>query len=110
MDLKGLIENQKISKEKDIDSSDLGVQIKRKDLENNRFASDTNDRKWLAKWTAIVVTFWLFLVLAIVCLSSVLKLSDTVLVALLGTTTLNVLGLSFIVLRGHFNTAEANSE
>ncbi|WP_320019798.1 hypothetical protein [Labilibaculum manganireducens] len=110
MDLKGLIENQKISKEKDIDSSDLEVQIKRKKLENNRFDSDTYDRKWLAKWTAIVVTFWLFLVLAIVCLSSVLKLSDTVLVTLLGTTTLNVLGLSFIVLRGHFNTAEVNSE
>jgi hypothetical protein len=35
--------------------------------------------------------------------TSYIFLSDSVLIALLGTTTLNVLGLSFIVLRGHFS-------
>lgn len=95
-------------KDKDIDSAEWEDQlkIKEKNLEHDRFSSDTNDRKWLAKWTAIVVSAWLFLVLGILCFSSLLKLSDTVLVALLGTTTLNVLGLSFIVLRGHFNSTE----
>ena len=90
----------------DIDSDDLKEQIKLKKLESERYSSDTKDRKWLAIWTATIVTLWLFAVLCILILNEqkLFCLSETVLVALLGTTTLNVLGLSFIVLRGHFNS------
>lgn len=70
--------------------------------QNERYRSDTQDRKWLAEWTATVVSFWLLLVLAILMSNNSFGLSDSVLITLLGTTTLNVLGLSFIVLRGHF--------
>jgi hypothetical protein len=38
--------------------------------------------------------------------NKLLELSDTVMSVLLGTTTLNVLGLSFIVLRGYFHSDE----
>ncbi len=92
----------------DIDSDDLKEQIKLKQLESERYSSDTKDRKWLAIWTAIVVSFWLFAVLLLLSFNEKLQicLSDSVLIALLGTTTLNVLGLSFIVLRGHFMSSK----
>jgi hypothetical protein len=79
-------------------------------LEAKRYSSDTYDRKWLAKWTAYTVTIWLIMVLATLILNNILKLglSDSVIITLLGTTTLNVLGLSFIVLRGHFGDHDPN--
>jgi hypothetical protein len=90
----------------DIDSDDLKAQVKMKDLENKRYASDTLDRKWLAIWTAIIVSVWLYFVLIILTFNRIICLSDSVLITLLGTTTLNVLGLSFIVLKGHFNSSK----
>jgi hypothetical protein len=95
----------------DIDSDDLREQIKLKKLESDRYSSDTKDRKWLAIWTAVIVTLWLSTVLGILIFNEqkLICLSDTVLVALLGTTTLNVLGLSFIVLKGHFNSTQKGS-
>jgi hypothetical protein len=75
-------------------------------LLNERFKSDTDHRSWLAKWTASVVTCWLAVVVVILVFNKLLELSDTVMSVLLGTTTLNVLGLSFIVLRGYFHSDE----
>ncbi len=89
----------------DIDSDDLTAQ--RRLFENQRYREDTSHRKWLAVWTVVVVTIWLMAVLYILLMNKKnIGLGDTVLVALLGTTTLNVLGLSYIVLRGHFNVVE----
>jgi ABC-type transport system involved in cytochrome c biogenesis permease component len=89
----------------DIDSDDLTAQ--RRLFENQRYREDTSHRKWLAVWSAVVVTIWLVAVLYILLMNKRnIGLGDTVLVALLGTTTLNVLGLSYIVLRGHFTVAE----
>lgn len=74
------------------------------ELQAKRYASDTKDRKWLAFWAAFVVTGWLtFVTYLLLKNDKHYFLSDTVLVALLGTTTLNILGLTFIVLRGHFD-------
>jgi len=89
----------------DIDLNDLSGQIRLNELKNERFRSNTQDRKNLATWTSIVVSVWLLLVMVILFQNKCcLFLSDTVLVALLGTTTLNVLGLSFIVLKGYFQS------
>jgi type IV secretory pathway TrbL component len=92
----------------DIDSDNLKVQIKLKKLESDRYDSDTKDRKWLAIWTAALVSVWLILVILVLVFNEkwLICLSENVLITLLGTTTLNVLGLSFIVLRGHFNTSK----
>lgn len=68
-------------------------------LRNKRYASDTTARNLLTIWASIIVTIWLTLALYIVCR---IKLSDTVKCMLLGTTTLNVLGLMYIVLKGYF--------
>ncbi|MGV3602424.1 MAG: hypothetical protein ACO1N1_14525 [Dyadobacter fermentans] len=92
---------------KDVDSIDLEGQKKLALLKGIRFASDTRARVGLAAWTAAVVTLWLAAVFYLLTNNHAnYCLSDTVLVTLLGTTTLNVLGLSFIVLRGHFSSKE----
>ena len=98
-DIKNAKGDLKKDADSDIDSGSMTSQIRQ--LQADRYSSDTRDRKWLAQWATCVVSLWLFFVLLIVCLSK--HLSDAVLITLLGTTTLNVLGLSFIVLRGHFN-------
>lgn len=103
--LKEIIESSHVHKDHDmdIDSDDLYLQKLKKRLEAERYSSDTKDRKWLAVWTAVTVSLWLGGVIYILMHNDkTFCLSDTVIVTLLGTTTLNVLGLSFIVLRGHF--------
>lgn len=96
------------SEDQDPDARSLFEQTKEKQkLENDRYKSNTNDRKWLAEWSAAIVSLWLFLVFIILIQnSSNIHLSDSVLNVLLGTTTLNVLGLVFIVLRGHFGSGK----
>lgn len=70
----------------------------------DRYKSDTNDRKWLAQWSAIIVSIWMMFILFFIHYQQEKQgLSDTVMVTLLGTTTVNVLGLMYIVLRGHFS-------
>lgn len=72
--------------------------------ERKRYAQDTTYRKLLAKWVMWVVSVWLGIDITIVVLTGfrVLTYTPTVLVTLLATTTINVLGLAFIVLRGLF--------
>ncbi len=104
--LVGQIDSQSIgSNLSDIDLKSFDVQLR--SYEVARYASDTTDRKWLAYWTSIIVTLWLVAVILILFLNKYyIGLSDAVLIALLGTTTLNILGLSFIVLKGHFKIIE----
>lgn len=91
--------------DKDVDSDDLPKQILATQHEKlveevKRYRSDSSARKGLSIWAQIVVSLWLIAVIIILLVSN---LSDTVLVALLCTSTLNVLGLMYIVLRGYFN-------
>ena len=71
-----------------------------------RYEDDSLARKRLARWAMYVVSAWLFLVMLILFLCGMtytpFALSHSVLAVLLGTTTLNVLGLMFIVLYGYF--------
>lgn len=80
------------------DKDDLEEQSKR------RYEQDTKFRKHLAVWVMIIVPTWMALVLVIVFFNgfSLTDLSDTAMVALLSTTTVNVLGLAYIVLKGIF--------
>ena len=73
-----------------------------------RFAKDTEHRGGLILWVKWVVSLWLGGVLFVVSLNSIvsINLSDSVLVTLLATTTANILGLAYIVLKGMFNTKE----
>jgi hypothetical protein len=90
-------------------SDELDFDGQKNRLKLKRFSDNTENRKGLAKWTTWVVTVWLFLVLAILFFNSTfICLSDSVLIALLGTTTVNVLGLSYIVLKGYFDSISNN--
>lgn len=88
-----------VSRFTDIDAKDLLSQAKLA-----RYYQNTNARHDLKEWAKRVVTWWLVFVAVVLMISGFnwLKLSETVLVTLLATTTLNILGLAYIVLKGHF--------
>ncbi len=68
-----------------------------------RYNSDTRWRCRFSWWVIGVDSGWLLAILIILFLNnSVLHLADSVLIMLLGTTTANVIGLAFIVLKGLF--------
>lgn len=77
----------------------------------HRIIENTNARKRLEKWATRVIVCYLFLVLILVILNSLkkespLNVSDAVVITILSTTTVNIIGLGLIVLRGHFYTKE----
>ena len=74
------------------------------DQERKRYGQDTRFRKYLTYWVMVIVPIWLFLVIVIVYLCSfgLCKLTDVQMSTLLATTTANVLGLAYIVLKGMF--------
>lgn len=103
-------------------------------LQHQRTLEDTRARKRLEHWATKVISYYLITVFIILLLSgfaSVINvmlcqfcgidskfivspdsifLSDKVLVVLLSTTTINIIGLGLIVLRGHFgDKKEKNS-
>lgn len=87
--------------EVDVDANTLKEQIK------IRYVHDTKHRKILVIWMIATVSIWLVFTGTIVALEFRKgQLSDNVLIALLTTTTANVLGLAVIVLRGLFNVRE----
>lgn len=86
---------------KDIDTNNLEQQ------KRDRYRQDTKHRGLLTNWVIWTVSLWLLAVIVLVYLCAdytwFFSLSDEVMVALLVTTTANVLGLAFIVLKGLFN-------
>lgn len=69
----------------------------------NRFITNTRLRYYLVIWTSLLVSCWLWKVGELVGNSKEYALSDGVLVALLTTTTVNVLGIIAIVMKDLFN-------
>lgn len=82
----------------DIDSLDL------KEQKRERYSQDTKYRKHLAIWVMWVVSIWLAAVLLIITVVAIwdLSMKPNVQITLLATTTVNVLGLAYIVLKGIF--------
>lgn len=69
------------------------------------YKQNRKQRSALAWWTFVLITAWLFFVgVALYIVARQSHLSDIVLCTLLTTTTANVLGLPFIILRGLFKT------
>lgn len=82
----------------DFDELSVGQQKAR------RYSQNTQFRRYFSIWVMLIVPSWLFLafLLVVLCGFSVCKLSDVVLSTMLATTTANILGLAYIVLRGMF--------
>ncbi|MDR1182883.1 MAG: hypothetical protein LBL13_12995 [Bacteroidales bacterium] len=85
----------------DIDNLDVNTQ---KFLKYERYKQDTKERKLLSHWVITVVSAWLFFTLLILAFNHPwrLNISEAVCCMLLGTTTINILGLVFIVLKDLF--------
>ena len=91
--------------------SDIDVWSLKKQ-EYNRYRQDTEERKLLSHWVIWVVSVWLFLVLFAIVFNKLLcfKIEPSVSLMLLGTTTVNILGLAFIVLSGLFDVRRNKDE
>lgn len=69
-----------------------------------RYEQNTLHRNFLVHWVAWVVSLWLLIVINVIIANAKLKLGmeSEVQITLLATTTVNVLGLAYIVLKGLF--------
>ena len=80
---------------------------KSKFFEIERYKEDTRHRRILSTWAGVVVSFWLLcVVLILVGNTQNYGLSDSVLITLLGTTTLNVIALMLVVLNDIFRNGK----
>ena len=76
--------------------------------QNNR------ERLRYAKWTFVLTCFWILVVMILVFMNGYhpatgnrpLQLSDTIIVTLISTTTINVFGFFLLVIKFLFNTGE----
>lgn len=69
-----------------------------------RYWQNTAYRRYFSLWVMLIVPVWLILVfvLVVLCSFNICVLDNSVLNTLLATTTANILGLAYIVLRGMF--------
>ena len=99
-------------------------------LQHQRMLEDTRARRRLEHWATRIISYYLITVFIVLILSgfasiinTVLSqfcninhdsvsifLSDKVLIVLLSTTTVNIIGLGLIVLRGHFGTRKEEED
>lgn len=88
----------------DFDRLDRQEQIRNKQ-------ANRGHRTKLVKWVKWNVTGWLICVILIIacCGFGWMKLDSVVLTTLLATTTVNILGLAFIVLKGLFNHGQTDN-
>lgn len=74
----------------------------------HRIVENTRARKRLEKWSLRIIATYLFIVLSIVILNYIqigkplFHIHTEIMITILSTTTINIIGLGLIVLRGHF--------
>jgi len=79
-------------------------------LEQQRMLEDTKARRRLERWATRVISWYLIIVLLLVVANGMLAafspntafISSGIMIAILTTTTINIIGLGLIVLKGHF--------
>lgn len=72
------------------------------DPPTERYKDTSQLRRHTGYWVMIVVSQWLFVVICLVILVGLnsLELNDSVIITLLGTTTVNIIGLPYVLLKG----------
>ena len=91
-------------------TSDENIAKAKELAELHRLVENTKARRRLEKWSLKVISIYLLVVLLIVffnytnlcLLKDVIIIPETIMIAILTTTTVNIIGLGLIVLRGHF--------
>ena len=84
----------------------------------HRVHENTKARRRLERWASRVIAYYLVVVLIVVILnyglmmpfSFRLNIPDQIVLAILTTTTINIIGLGLIVLRGHFPSKDNENE
>lgn len=83
----------------------------------HRMVENTRARRRLEKWSLRVIAWYLIIVMIVVFLSyttikwlHILNIETEIMIAVLTTTTVNIIGLGLIVLRGHFLANETSKE
>lgn len=87
----------------------LKAQVNKLELKNKRYKDNTELRGGLAILFTITINAWLFAVFLILLTNTnTLKLSDSVLITLLTTTTIQVLGMMYVILKNLFPSVKEN--
>lgn len=78
----------------------------------HRIVENTKARRRLEKWSLRVIAIYLFIVLSIVTCNYIavplisgyidIHITEPIMITILSTTTINIIGLGLIVLKGHF--------
>lgn len=89
----------------------------------HRVHENTKARRRLEKWASMVIVTYLIVVLFIVLLNYIsidygdcwmnkvtMEIPDKIMFTILSTTTINIIGLGLIVLRGHFPNKDNKEE
>lgn len=93
------------------DSTDRDVlEASRNLLEQHRMQENTKARRRLERWATWIISCYLLAVLLLVIVNGVISvvhsntefITSKIMVVILSTTTINIIGLGLIVLRGHF--------
>ena len=91
-------------------------------LHLQRDVENTRARRRLEKWACVVITVYLIFVFVLIILNGLSMIwkpsifnehgfiSDNVMTIILSTTTINIIGLVVIVLRGHFDNKKGDKE
>lgn len=103
-----------------IEGSDAAVIDKGKELlKLQREVENTRARRRLERWACKIIVLYLLFVFLLVLLNGLSQIiypaifvehgfiSDTVMTVILSTTTVNIIGLGVIILRGHFDKTPA---
>lgn len=81
----------------------LKTHVTKLELKNRRYKDNSDLRRGLAIIFTLTINGWLFAVFLILLTNSqTLKLSDSVLIALLTTSSANVLGMMYVILKNLF--------
>lgn len=96
----------------DIDDDDKGMSKCRQFIYFHRIVENTMARRRLEKWASRVIVYYLIIVLLIIICNYItinpfskwvkMSIEPAVMITILSTTTVNIIGLGLIVLRGHF--------
>lgn len=105
-----------------VESGDVAILDKSKELiKLQREVENTRARRRLERWACKIIVLYLVFVFLLILLNGLSQIyfkevfrdhgfiSDTVMTVILSTTTVNIIGLGVIILRGHFDKPEKKS-
>lgn len=95
----------------DVEVNDANIAKSRMIVGLHRIVENTHARRRLERWSLRVIAIYLAIVLGLVVCTYAyisflglpfIRIPDKIMIAVLSTTTANIIGLGLIVLRGHF--------